>query len=261
VTLLDRLQFDVFADYYKRYRPSFSTFFLNSTAHYQHAYWDSFEPDKYAAEGRAGSVGHYSEAIPFGYRQMDALIGKFFRLVGDDATLILCTALSQEPLAKGDKRIRYRPIDFERFAALARVVEYRLSPVMGELFNLEFGTVAAAEDAHRNLLKIKIDGESIMRIERDGHRLFCSCRPKEATPMDAVVVCGEASTTLSKLVYRVPTSKVADHHPDGVLWVRTGRRHSGASGRVPLVGVAPTILSLFGISPPAHMRGPVFIHS
>src|SRR5260370_21501317 len=41
VVLLDLLQFDLFSHYYRSLSPAFSTFFLNSTAHYQHAYWDS----------------------------------------------------------------------------------------------------------------------------------------------------------------------------------------------------------------------------
>ena len=37
-TLLDKLQWDVFRSYYRRQSPHFSTFFINSTAHYQHAH-------------------------------------------------------------------------------------------------------------------------------------------------------------------------------------------------------------------------------
>src|SRR4029077_3106105 len=47
VVLLDRLQLDVFENFYRRLRPAFSTFFLNSTAHYQHAYWDRMEPERF----------------------------------------------------------------------------------------------------------------------------------------------------------------------------------------------------------------------
>src|SRR5579885_635584 len=39
VVLLDKLQFDVFRYYFRKCKPDFATFFLNSTAHYQHSYW------------------------------------------------------------------------------------------------------------------------------------------------------------------------------------------------------------------------------
>ena len=45
--LLDRLQFDLFRWHWQRERPALSTFFLNSTAHFQHFYWRNLEPDRF----------------------------------------------------------------------------------------------------------------------------------------------------------------------------------------------------------------------
>lgn len=46
-TVLDWLQFDVFIYMYKQHKPNFSTFFSNSTAHFQHKYWRYMEPEKF----------------------------------------------------------------------------------------------------------------------------------------------------------------------------------------------------------------------
>jgi hypothetical protein len=48
VALADRLQFDLFRHYYRRMRPDFATFFINSTAHLQHAYWRYMDPEAFA---------------------------------------------------------------------------------------------------------------------------------------------------------------------------------------------------------------------
>src|SRR5262249_15823031 len=48
VALLDRLQFDLFAHYYRRLAPDFATFFSNSTAHLQHAYWRHMDSSAFA---------------------------------------------------------------------------------------------------------------------------------------------------------------------------------------------------------------------
>src|SRR4051812_7223489 len=45
--ILDKLQFDLFSHFYRKLKPSFSTFFLNSTAHFQHLYWRNMEPEKF----------------------------------------------------------------------------------------------------------------------------------------------------------------------------------------------------------------------
>ena len=42
--LLDQVQFDVFSWQYRKMQPQFATFFLNSTAHYQHLYWREMDP-------------------------------------------------------------------------------------------------------------------------------------------------------------------------------------------------------------------------
>src|SRR5438045_4964705 len=44
VALADRLQFDLFRHYYRRMRPDFATFFINSTPHLQHADWRHMYP-------------------------------------------------------------------------------------------------------------------------------------------------------------------------------------------------------------------------
>src|SRR5262249_24285708 len=49
-SLMDLLQWDVFRRYYVLHRPAFSTFFLNSTAHYQHSYWRNMDPEAFAVK-------------------------------------------------------------------------------------------------------------------------------------------------------------------------------------------------------------------
>ena len=46
-TILDKLQRDVFVWYYRRFKPHFSTFFLNSTAHFQQMYWRNMKPGRF----------------------------------------------------------------------------------------------------------------------------------------------------------------------------------------------------------------------
>ena len=110
--ILDRLQFDLFRWHWKRARPDFSTLFLNSTAHYQHLYWRNMEPEHFKIKPEPGEQAVYEEAILYGYEQMDRLCGQLMDLAGDDTTLVLLTALSQQPSLKyediGGKNI-YRP--------------------------------------------------------------------------------------------------------------------------------------------------------
>ncbi|MHC5732410.1 MAG: hypothetical protein ACYTXY_51805, partial [Nostoc sp.] len=68
-----------------------------STAHFQHMYWRNFEQDKFPVKPSEKEQLEYEKAILFGYQEMDKLIANFLSLVDSNTTLILSTALSQQP--------------------------------------------------------------------------------------------------------------------------------------------------------------------
>jgi hypothetical protein len=95
--LLDKLQWDVFRHYYEKMRPALATYFLNSTAHLQHMYWRSMEPKAFRIQPTAAEQAEYGNAILYGYQEMDDILGRFLQLADERTTLVLCTALSQQP--------------------------------------------------------------------------------------------------------------------------------------------------------------------
>ncbi|MES1261397.1 MAG: alkaline phosphatase family protein, partial [Acidobacteriota bacterium] len=92
-TILDRLQWDVFTWYQKRYNPDFSTFFLNSTAHFQHMYWRNMQPDLFQVKPTAEEQAEHEDSILTGYQNMDEIVGKCLKSFGDRSTIILASAL------------------------------------------------------------------------------------------------------------------------------------------------------------------------
>ncbi|MFG0336003.1 MAG: hypothetical protein ACF8TS_21805, partial [Maioricimonas sp. JB049] len=87
-SVMDCLQYDVFASYYRRHRPAFSTFFLNSTAHYQHKFWRNMAPEEFQIKPSPGDQRDYRHAIRYGYEAMDRLVGRFLKLA-PEATIML----------------------------------------------------------------------------------------------------------------------------------------------------------------------------
>jgi hypothetical protein len=260
VVLLDLLQFDVFAHYYRRLAPMFSTFFLNSTAHYQHAYWDSMEPEHFAASASAhADKAKYRDAIRFGYQKMDVLLGRFMKLAaGSRTTLILCTALSQQPSPDYDTKdgaVFYRPKNFADFAkAIGLLAPYSVQPVMSEQFHLEFPDTARAEAAARLLNSVIVHGSPMLAVQQNGTRVFAGCGIHQDVPLDTQLAVDGMSLPFFDLFYKMDTGKTGIHHPDGFLWIRRpDRRHQIVRDRVPLIAVAPTVLNLFGVRPPAQM--------
>ena len=261
-TILDRLQWDVFRWYWRRHQPSFSTFFLNSTAHFQHMYWRNMDPEQFALKPSAQEQVEYGEAVRYGYRKMDALVGECLGLAGRETTVILCTALSQQGClvyeGGGGKRF-YRPVDpgrLFRFAGITAPAEY--APVMSEQFRIYLPNEADAAEACEKLQALRLDGREVMMARQTGNEVFAGCCLFDSVASGAVVVSSaSARGRFYELFYDCGLVKSGMHHPDGILWIRTpDRRHAEREAKVPLRQVAPTLLRLFGHPQPEFMKLP-----
>jgi hypothetical protein len=259
--ILDKLQFDVFKSYYRKIKPRFSTFFLNSTAHYQHFYWRNMEPELFTVQMSRDEAAKYESAILFGYQEMDRLVAKFMDLADRDTTLVFCTAISQQPyLAFEDKGGRqvYRPSNFDALVRFAGIpAPFKVAPVMAHQFHVYLETDEAASQAERHLKALTVNGKQAMAVVRSGVQIFCGCHVYDTLPATTQLVSTESGQTMKffDIFYRIEGLKSGMHHPDGMLWIRGAtRRHSQHADKVPLSAVAPTLLDLMGIGKPASMK-------
>jgi hypothetical protein len=258
--ILDKLQWDVFQWYFRKYRPQFSTFFLNSTAHFQHKYWRNMDPEQFKLKPSAQEQGQFAEAILFGYQEMDRLIGKALALAGEDTKIIFCSALSQQPYLKmedtGGKRF-YRPHDFDDFVNFVGLEGVgKVAPVMSEQFHIYFESAEAARQGMELLNKVKVDGRDALIVHREGHDVFTGCHifDQIAAQAHLEVVGSGRRKPFYDVFYQAESLKSGMHHPDGILWVQTPERaHRLIPGRVPLRSIAPTILRMFGMEIPSYM--------
>lgn len=251
--ILDRLQWDVFRWYWRKHKPAYATLFLNSTAHLQHYYWRNFEPDQFAIKPSAAELAQYAEAIPQGYEAMDALIRETMAMA-PDATIVLCTALSQQPLTKYDNeggKIVHHVTDVKDLTAFAGVEDaYEYAPVMAEEFRLYFADEAAALRAEEKLAALRIEGAPALRLRREARELYCSSSVQTPLPADALIRSTASNEVIpfASLFYPLTGLKSGYHHPDGVFWVRrVGVAPQKVAGRVSLQRVAPTLAALIGI--------------
>jgi hypothetical protein len=233
--LLDRFQWDVFRSLHRRIRPTFSTFFSNSTAHFQHLHWDEIDHAPNAS------------AVLHGYQQMDRLVRKALVLAGHDTTVVLCTGLSQTANRDADRSREgfYRPKDLGVLADVLHLEGVEsTSPVMAEQSHMFFVDTDAARRGAAVLEGVTSGGDEAFTVRRQGHDVFVGCR--FFTPR-------ELDEPLDQLLYWTDAPREGAHHPDGILWIRDGSA-GRADTRVPLTSVAPTILTLLGLEPAASMR-------
>ena len=255
---LDLLQFDVFRHYYKKMRPSLATFFANSTAHYQHYFWRNLDPQGFQLKPTEQDQAEHRDAILFGYQRMDSLVGRFIDLAGPDTTLVFCTALSQQPYllfeADGGK-LCYRPRDFDKFLTAAGVRDYlEAVPVMTQNFHVRFQNEADASRASLQLLALSLGGDRLLAVHVDGNSLHVGCCLHGKIDDRATIEGGPEPLRFGELLYQIEGVKSGMHHPDGMLWIRQpDRQHAVHADKLPLTRVAPMILDMFSIAPPATM--------
>lgn len=263
-TVLDRLQFDVFCHYYRKLRPDFSTFFVNSTAHFQHVYWRNFEPTRFELRPKESEQRIYGDAVRHGYRCMDIILGKVLSMAGDDATIVFATALSQQPClvyeSTGGKTF-HKPHEFEPLLRFAGIDPASCSaePVMSEDFHLRFSSAAAAERARARLLELRLGAEQVMKCTLDGPDVMTGCAIFHEVRPGTEIRGPGGVVAFDSLFYDVDTTKSGMHHRDGMLWIRPPKGIVGRteSERVPLESLAPTMLFLLGIKPASLMKASV----
>ena len=250
----------MFAHYYRRVRPDFATFFINSTAHLQHSYWRAFQPEAFTAKPDAETIALYGGAIRFGYRAMDRLLGKFMALAdAHDATLVFMTALSQQPYlaaehSGGKHFYRLRDVDalFHRFA----IGPADIDPTMTHQYLARFDSEMARETARARLAQFHLpDGAVLFDINaRTSSGLYFSCNVFTDTDPGMLVTAPDGETfRFGEVAYKIDATKSGRHHPAGALWFGMGKaaRHADP---VSILDIFPTTLDLLGIENPTRDR-------
>lgn len=260
--VLDRLMWDVFQWHFRRVRPDFATFFLNSTAHFQHLHWRNMDPEPFRVKPTDAEQAEYANAVLYGYQQMDRVVGKALALAGDTHTVVFSSALGQQPYLKAEEhggKVFYRPKSFRTFTEWCGLdMPHEIQPVMSEEFHLVFENEADAARAEAQLRTVTIDNRPGMRVRRTGTDIMTGCGIFEKlTGNPEITVAGQSPRPFLDLFYLAEGVKSGMHHPDGILWIRRPDRVHRDGGRVPLKAVAPTLLAMQGVEPPAYMTGEV----
>jgi len=262
-TILDRLQWDVFKAFYKKIDPVFSTFFLNSTAHFQHMHWRNMDPEPFKKKPTAEEQREFEDAILYGYREMDRIVGDAMRLVGDKGIVILASALGQQPCLIyediGGKTF-YRPRVFEKLLEYAGVRgPYTIAPVMAEEFHIYFDNAAAAQEAAQKLGALTVGDRPALGVSvQDETSVFAGCRIFDQLDHEVLLHRGpgQEAWPFFRVFYQVEGLKSGMHHPDGILWMRIPKvaPHTHQE-KVPLRDLPPTILEFMGLDVPPYMTG------
>lgn len=252
--ILERLQYDLFRNLWFKYKPHFSTFFCNSTAHFQHYYWRNMEPELFTLPPGENDHASLQGAILEGYRAMDALVGRFMEEF-PQCRLILLTALSQQPWRETTK-CTFRPRDFDAFLQFVGIdpTTVKVKPVMAEEFHVLCDS-KVRESLLAAIMEATLDGKPVMKASLEDDGVFCGCAITDAVACDGSILHPVGGAIpFTKLFHIVHSMRSGRHHPHGLFWVQS-KRPRVISESVSLLDVAPTLLRLFGVNAQERMKG------
>lgn len=254
-TVLDWLQFDVFAHVYKKNKPAFATFFSNSTAHFQHKYWRYMEPEKFPLKPSAKEKELYGDAVLFAYKNHDALIGEALKLADENTVIMLSSALSQQPFTakdeEGGKRF-YRPHDMSLLPEIIGLTGVnQVNPVMSHQFQILCNSTEDAQNNYDVLKAIKFEDKELFSLTLEGTDVFGGCSVFREVSKGSIIQLRDKTIPFTELFYLADSLKSGMHHPQGIFWIYNNNSDKSVSehrGLLNLEQVMGLILSEYSLS-------------
>ena len=253
VFILDWMVFDVYRHYLKKTKPAFSTLFLNSTAHLQHSYWRYMEPEKFHVQPNDNKYPIFKDAIFNGYQNMDMIIKHLLDLEkSGEFMLALSSALSQQPFLryeeKGGQHF-YRPRKVEKLLSDLNINTEKCLPVMTHQYMLKFKDAKDYDHAFETLSKVKLEDKNVFMLQKhDKRSLYIGCQISTELPQDTMLEIGgnKRKVPFFDVFYKIDEIKSGCHHPDGVLWFKTGQ-FKEHKDKVSILNVLPTLTKYYGV--------------
>lgn len=185
---------------------------------------------------------------------MDRIIGEALKLVTEDTAIILCTALSQQPMLtyennEGRQIFRHKDINhLLEFAGVSEACSY--TPVMSQEFHLHCQSDMDAARVAEKLEEILLcDGTQVMWAYPIGSKVNAGCMLSR-DPGEQLLHAGDNSPKSFKdFFYPLESLRSGMHDPKGIFWVKAKglKPDSDEQKTVPLLSVYPTLVDLLDI--------------
>lgn len=267
VALQPLVNYDFFSNLYRRHRPDFATFHTNHVAHYMHTYWKAMQPDVFPQETSDEEKREYGDAIGYGYRTADALLGKMMRLMDDQTILVVASSMGQRPfvtsLKKGKRIGQLRSLDrlVEILGAQGRV---RALSTMSDQFNLYPDSPSTKDFVLGNLKSAYVDlpDRRMFYVDTVENSITVTLQHHDQTSEESRCVFPhleqDNSYRFEDLVYGTGLVKSGCHDPKGMMMIYgSGIQAGGHIADCTNLDIAPTLLTLLGLEVPEEMTGRV----
>ena len=230
IFILDGILMDMFLHYHAKHKPNFATFFTNSVAHIQHAYWRFFEPEKFDIKIDKPIL---KNAIKNAYINMDYRLGQIMRYaIKHNIKVSIASALSQRPYVKEEGtggRHYYRPRNINDLLEKLNIVPLTCEPVMTHQYIVSFRDLEAKKQAEHILNHAKLLNDNtqnpLFTVQdantNKGISLIFDCKPRTFVSDTAKALIHQQEYAFDALFYLIDEIKSGGHDPIGLFWQQT----------------------------------------
>ncbi len=267
VAMQPLVNFDFFSKLYLKHRPDLATFHSNHVAHYMHTYWKAMQPEAFEEDATPDEVRIYGHAIEHGYRTADELLKRMLKLADENTVLVVASSMGQKPYVapvKGSRQVRQLR-SLEKILEILGVADRAEAlSTMSDQFNIYPDSLTTRDFITTTLESAYVDTPDqpmfwVTKVENSiTVNLATYNTITEESRCHFPNLDKDSSMLYENLVYSTGMVKSGCHDPKGMMIMYgPGVRRGGFIPDCNNLDIAPTMLSMLGLSVPIEMKGRV----
>jgi hypothetical protein len=270
-TIQSLLAFDLFLAQLQAKKPDASFFFTNHVASSMHRYWPAtFTADYSATKWSDEWVRRFAGEVDYVMAEADQMLGDLLAFAdrNPDYIVLVASSMGQAAVDEAARQISTEVLlrDMSKFLrAIGVDGAWQRRRTMEPTYTLAFDDEATADACLEALSKVKIAGQPIEHRRLDAQGIEIVLGQSNLRDDDVTVTIGNRAVPPEEAgIANVPiedeVGAAAYHIPEGMLLAYDPRSEWGRSMQdepISTMRIAPTLLELQGVRPPAYMGRPI----
>jgi hypothetical protein len=270
-TIQSLLAFDLFLAQLQAKKPDAAFFFTNHVASSMHRYWPAtFRGDYSATKWSDEWVKRFAGEVDYVMAEADQMLGELLTFAerNPDTIVLVASSMGQAAVDEPSRQINTEVLlrDITKFLRVIGIEGgWHRRRTMEPTYTLAFGDEAAADACMTGLGRVKVAGYPIDHRRLDAHGIEFVLGLSNIGDEELTVTIGNRSVAPEDAgIANVPiddeVGAAAYHIPEGIF-LAYDPRLKGSRGEaaepISTTRIAPTLLELQGIRPPAYMETPI----
>jgi len=270
-TIQSLLAFDLFLAQLQSKKPDAAFFFTNHVASSMHRYWPAtFTGDYQATKWSNEWIQRFAGEVDYVMGEADQMLGELLAFAdrNPEYVVLVASSMGQAAVDEANRQISTEVLlrDMDKFLeAIGVEGGWQRRRTMEPTYTLAFDEESSADACMAGLARLKIAGKPIDYRRLDARGVEIVLGHSNISDEDLTITIGNRSVTPQDVgIANVPiedeVGAAAYHIPEGMLLVYDPRNEWRAPHKedpVSTTSIAPTLLELQGIRPPAYMDRPI----